>query len=666
MWLRARRWAKTPWARTLWAVWATALVVMPMFGACTDADLEALPTPIPFRDDKLQLRGQVCTTPPESKAFPVRVMFIVDSSQSMDVTDPVQPALGETLREQAVRGVWEPLLEEQAQGVEFSIIRFASEAQGTTGVDEDGDDLVDSYFTADPVRLQAATEGLRVTSGTTNYRNALSEAFFELRTELLNADLASLPLSRYIVIFVSDGLPDADSEAEQLNTAESILAAVEDLQDLADQFRVGEFAFFTAFLGSQATSSVADEAQELLQAMSDVGGGGFRSFPSGEEINFLFVNFSAIRSVFTLKGLSVVNANTVMDQLQVRVLNEQLNSGVEEGSTSLLTDLELDRMFRDMDGDGVPACGEHLVDSDYDGLSDIIEQSLGTDPLFADTDEDGLNDRIEWRTSGLDALDGSDALCVLPSQCTDLDADGFCDCILDADANGVCDCAEGGEESCLDDLGHDCVDEDLDGYCDCADRDEDGHCDYLDRDGDLLNDCEEVLYGTAQLGQDSDADGLPDWLEARSESDPTNADRSDDADIDTTDNGVEVLSGTDVWCDDSSLRSEAAVRYQIDTLGIADGSSCYAFDVSNVTLVPTARNVQAYYPGNGWNRILLFAGEVAFDDPDAFAAYRVACVMAAYEPDGDLKEPPSGQFTLVDSNFVSAEDFDADRDCIWP
>ena len=72
------------------------------------------------------------------------------------------------------------------------------------------------------------------------------------------------------------------------------------------------------------------------------------------------------------------------------------------------------------------------------------------------------------------------------------------------------------------------------------------------------------------------------------------------------------------------------------------------------------------YPGNGWNRVLVYAGEVAFDDPDAFPAYRVACVMARYELNGNYREPASGRVRLQNEDFIPLEEFDAERDCIWP
>ena len=58
---------------------------------------------------------------------------------------------------------------------------------------------------------------------------------------------------------------------------------------------------------------------------------------------------------------------------------------------------------RDTDGDGLPDAWERLVagsdseeeDSDFDGLADGEEVSLGADPLAADTDGDGMSDEEE-------------------------------------------------------------------------------------------------------------------------------------------------------------------------------------------------------------------------------------------------------------------------------
>ena len=635
---------------------------------CTDADLELVPPGRPFLDNKLAVVGDLCTTSPESRVFPLRILFVVDASESMLVNDPPDPVTGETNRERAVRETWEELLAGGPEGVRVGIIRFSSEAQSRTPVDYDADGLADSYFTADQTQLAAATLALRATDRKTNYLNALGEAYFEIRNELVAADKESLPLSKYVVVFVSDGVPQEEDEEQRENSEENILDSVRAIQELGELFHVGDLKLHTAYLSSTEGTLLDQEAQSLLQKMADTGGGNFRSFPSGETINFLFVDFTIIRRVFTLKTLSVTNANALVDINQIKNLVVDPNP----------------RSFVDLDGDLSPACGEPLVDTDGDNLADFMEAEIGTDPHVADTDDDGLWDRLEWRlrTSGLDPLDPDDARCYIPEQCFDVDADTYCDCLLDLDADGTCDCVVDPDTPCADALGHDCVDNDVDGLCDCPDFDDDGRCDYPDRDGDGLNDCQEIFFGTAQNGNDTDADGLPDWREVRALSNPTEKDWLTDADWDQTQNGTEVLAGTDLWCDDSGVRSLVSYQYDLDTLGLVGGKSCYSFTVSNITLVPTLPKVQEElpgsfwarpevgavpYPGNGWNRVLIFFGEVSFDDPESFASYRVACVMARYEPEGNYKSPPSGRVTLTDADFVDArEEFDADTHCIWP
>lgn len=675
---------------------------------CTDAELEPIP-PIPqYRDDKLTIRGDLCTREPDTLIFPLRILFVIDSSVSMEVTDPPDPVTGETGREAAVREVWTDLLDQGPEGVKVGVIRFSAQAQSRTGTDLDGDDLFDTYYTADPVLLDAATQSLGTTDRTTNYVNALGEAYLEMRTELLSAEQESLPLSKYVVIFLSDGVPDVLSENGGSRDSQ-ITEAVTALTDLAEDFRVGEFAFHTAFISS-GRDAFDQDAKDLLAKMADAGNGTFRSFPNGEELNFLFVDLTILKRVFTLKTLSALNLNVVLDRQQVpeRPDPEDLvepDMGVAEGDMGADTDMGVDmapevyvdpdpkprdELFVDLNASEYIECGEPLVDSDADGLSDVVEFAFGTHPLIPDTDDDGLSDFLEWQfaDSGLDALDPTDSRCYIPSTCIDEDMDGQCDCLLDFDTDGTCDCADppvactgqstdpadcvdyqpvpAGE--CANDAGRDCLDEDEDGLCDCPDLDDDGRCDYSDRDADGMSDCEEVFWGTAQNGSDTDADGLPDLSEVRLRTNPATFDLQADLDADSTPNGTEVISATDPTCNDAALRSRTAYRYRLEQRAVASSQTCYDFEVSNITLVPTVADPDApnSYPGNGWNRILLYAGEVSFDDPSAFASYRVACVMASFDPDGNFKNPPSGQIALDEIDFHDARYFDPDTDCVYP
>ena len=627
--------------------------------ACTDVELEPIPAEKTQRDDKIQVGGDFCTRTPESLVFPLRVLFVIDSSVSMEVTDPPDPVTGETGREVAVRTTWEDFFAQGIEGVRVGIIRFSSQAQSRTPVDLDADGLPDTFFSADAVQLAAATAALRQTDRTTNYINALSETYFEIRNELLNADLESLPLSKYVVVFVSDGIPDVDQSDDRGNNADQILESVEAINKLVKTFRVGDFSFHTAYLASGQAAFDA-EAQDLLKRMATKGGGNFRSFPNGEELNFLFVDFSVLRRVFTLKTLSAINFASVMDNAQFVTVPDP-NALAPPPAPNPFT-------FLDLDGDERIGCGEPMVDTDGDGLTDLIELEIGSHPLIRDTDDDGLSDYIEWSLTddGLNPLDPSDATCFVPGPCVDEDLDGFCDCLADRDDNGTCDCVDDPDEECHDTMGHDCVDVDLDGACDCPDRDMDGRCDYRDRDNDGLNDCEEVLFGTAQRGNDTDADGFLDLVEVRFQTSPGEDDVQEDLDADQTLNGIEIQASTNPGCPDAPFRSRIAYRYQLEELGIDESRTCYDFNVSNITLLPTLANPRGTYPGNGWNRILFYAGEVAFDDPDAFARYRVACVQAAYNPDGNVRNPPSGRFDLEESDFVEVLDFDPDAHCKMP
>jgi hypothetical protein len=670
--------------------------------SCTEAKLEKIPPRPIFRDDKLSISGEICTREPETLTFPLRVLFVIDSSVSMDVTDPPDPVSGETGRERAVRETWTRLIGDGREGVRVGIVRFSAQARSRTATDINGDMLPDTFFTADENLLDTATRALRATDRTTNYVNALGEAYYEMRTELIGAELESLPLSKYVVIFLSDGVPDVDSSDERGDSRQAILDQVRALRELADTFRVGDFSFHTVYLSS-GQESFDQRAQSLLKRMADLGDGNFRSFPNGEELNFLFVDFTVLRRLFTLQTLSAVNLNAVKDFEQVPMIEEPPDDGMMAGGADMgmmgpdagatMPDMGTyprqapvpELSYVDVNSTGRIECGEPLADTDGDGLSDVAEHEIGTNPFLRDTDDDGLNDQLEWslRDDGLDPLDPEDSQCFIPNPCVDEDDDGFCDCVLDTDADGVCNCEEDDELRCQDDRGHDCVDEELDedgnivgdGFCDCPDFDEDGRCDYDDRDGDGLHDCEEVLYGTAQNGNDTDADGLPDNVEVRFGTNPAKADQLEDVDNDRTLNGIEVLANTNPVCDDTAMRSRTAYRYSVVERGLEGARSCYDFSIGNITLVPTLSSEArpgeepvepARYPGDGSNRILIYAGEVSFDDPNAFASYRVACVEASYYPDGNYKNPPSGRFRLEEDDFVDAEEFDAEMHCKTP
>ena len=135
---------------------------------------------------------------------------------------------------------------------------------------------------------------------------------------------------------------------------------------------------------------------------------------------------------------------------------------------------------------------KYLADTDNDGLPNLIEKEIGSDPYDPDTDGDGLPDGYEVLTLGTDPTKN------------------------DSDDNGILD----GDE-----------DFDLDGLTNLQEYEKGTEPFNEDTDGDGLKDGDEVnTYGTDPLKVDTDEDGLYDGDEIYFEDDPL--------DPDTNGNGI--------------------------------------------------------------------------------------------------------------------------------
>jgi hypothetical protein len=100
-----------------------------------------------------------------------------------------------------------------------------------------------------------------------------------------------------------------------------------------------------------------------------------------------------------------------------------------------------------------------------------------------------------------------------------------------------------------------------------ADKDGDGRPD--DSDGDGLLDCEERFLGTNRTLFDSDGDGIPDRLEVQFGTNPVVDDASDDQlDFDGMPNGDEIRFHTDPRIRDAAHRSHNSYRYKVQRDGV--------------------------------------------------------------------------------------------------
>ena len=153
-----------------------------------------------------------------------------------------------------------------------------------------------------------------------------------------------------------------------------------------------------------------------------------------------------------------------------------------------------------------------IKDTDQDGLFDLIETQLGTDPNNPDTDGDGLKDGDEVNKYGTNPLN------------PDTDGDGLRD----------------GREV---ELGTDPLnpDTDDDGLVDGREVELGTNPKVADSDADELSDGDEVdKYGTNPLKSDTDDDGLPDGEEIGLGTNPLEA----DTDKDGLPDGKELQTGT--------------------------------------------------------------------------------------------------------------------------
>jgi streptogramin lyase len=206
----------------------------------------------------------------------------------------------------------------------------------------------------------------------------------------------------------------------------------------------------------------------------------------------------------------------------------------------------------DGDGDGLTNLFEFVLDTDptaadtdVDGLSDGDEYQIhGTDPLDPDSDADGLQDGAEVLTYGSDPLD------------PDTDADGLSDgaevfvhgtdpLVVDTDADGMPDGWEVGVG--LDPLANDSAgDEDADGLSNLEEFAAGTNPFDPDSDADGLADGDEVhVHGTNPASADTDADRMPDGWEVSFGLDPLRDDASEDLDGDGWTNFQEFRDGTD-------------------------------------------------------------------------------------------------------------------------
>lgn len=236
------------------------------------------------------------------------------------------------------------------------------------------------------------------------------------------------------------------------------------------------------------------------------------------------------------------------------------------------------------------------LDQDNDGLPDLLEARLLTDPKKADSDGDGINDAEEIGENTdepkdtdldgiIDALDNVDN--------SDSDNDGLTDTqemnlksdpqVADSDGDGINDLEELGENI------KQPLDTDNDGILNLIDKDD---------DNDNLSTRYETRIGTNPLSNDSDKDGLLDNVEVKAPGSDTLQDTDSDKlinpidsddDNDTLPTSTELILGTNhlkIDSDDDGIADAIEVGKNLEAAIDTDGDGIIdALDITDDTVV---------------------------------------------------------------------------------
>jgi len=611
------------------------LVLAAFLAGCTDAGLEVSQGEGPATvDDKLTVQGRLCTKTPTDEEFPVKIMFIIDTSYSQRVTDPAQQ------RVTAVNQVLDRFAGNPS--VKFSVIAFDAVVTDIT-----------KGFTSTPDRA-AITQRLQQSDRLTDYQGALGAAYATLSKDMVESGPAIRARTKYVVIFFSDGSPDpqcwggtacdpsAPNQCEIPGNPSASCKQIScqpngrcgpvyqtvctvDRRDWPEEFQLPT--------GTNPNTGQAWTWEDFQGLYPEMEAG--RNYNTPDQIVEKVQDIMALQTVYNVGELRLHTAllfdpnigqafidafcldrPTAIDLMQKMAAAgngtfTEFTSGAQISFLNInyVSIKQLYKMTNVVawNTNTVPTKDGPLVDSDGDGLPDIDEDTLktcgskgglgcgsGTDPL--DSDGDGYTDAFEvrLRSSGFDPLDPTRPAILCPAAAR------------------------------------------------------------VDFDGDGLRDCEESVIGTDPRLHDTDRDRFPDGVEFYGGTSPvTPEDITQDADTDGVRNGEEILFHWDPLGKEPPQNQPARYWYQIRGLGeTPDGRTCYDFDIRDIQLVVTRG---ASDEERGVNKTILYFVEGPPDDPKDYGVLRTACVRAKFTSEF-LKVPADGKVTLCEQHFKPGGD----------
>ena len=621
---------------------------------CTERNLYSRVGQEPPLVDKVALTGILCTDDPATRQFPVKILFIVDSSGPMREAAP----FGEHVF--AMEQVVSQFL--PIANVFVGVIRYDTNAQSLIS-EQRG--RITSGFSRDDALVDAAFATVRTGAGARDFPAALSLARSLITGDAFQEDLGPLSRTKYVVVHIASGspapeIPDSRCDGLFEQTPDNCeLAFLEkfarDLRDQLEDLGAAEFAFHTVQLETPVEGAPCDPTAGA--AACGGAGGGLACIQVGVRPDFgrcvqlcdpnaPICDADPNRDVCTQVVLPDATAVNVCARGELACFDgiDNDNDGDDRdcsdpdypygcnGNNNCEADCRSQCRLAQIGDTMARATGgryERFFTPDQINLGRIDFRStqrlfvlkefmvtnrnaLATESGFVpDTDADGLSDAMEDML-GLDALN------------PDVDGDYYNDKL----------------EHLLRSLGLDPLVPNV--LPDCDDP-------VVDTDGDGLRDCEEKLLASDRTLFDSDADGFPDQVEFRAGTNVIFNDALDDLDLDGVSNAAELRGHSDVSANDARVRAELSYRYRSIDLGATnDQRSCYDMRVTNVTLVNTRD--RGLGPGN--NDIIVYFGQVPQGDLEGFGIFDAAQIRVQFLPP-DRRIPDTAIFDLQENDFVS-------------
>lgn len=625
---------------------------------CSDALVQRPPKDDINVDNRLAISGRVCTADPDLDGFPVKVVLIVDQSGSMCISDPpgsqgdmgfcqmygtAPPGVTQPARVRALNRLLDQF--EQQRNVQVALVPFETNVNEpwppATGPGAERFARPDGAL-----RTQINNMQSRLGKGT-DYQGALAYAYALISSDITlqeERNPASLPRTRYVVVFLTDGVPYpkcaandaltqyADDLNPDLTWADSIgsgdfcneidpddpdaitgyvagtdrnqnyqlFSYVKQIIDLKDQFNVGDVRLHTVLMfNEEAVRNCGPICQDVY--------GEYVRWPGRVPVADGPAAAHSI-AAWTLQQLAV-RGNGVYQEFSNFQGLATLNLGALDYSSLYSPNVMKSFFVQAMSSEA----GEDArkVDTDGDGLIDELDNDFthATSRYVADSDEDGFDDMFEVRRAD----------------------DGFQPATRDGrgcDPNSP--------------LTLDCV--------------------AADTDGDGLSQYAEDYLNTRRTIIDSDGDGIPDGLEVKYGLDPRlRLLNGLDTDGDGTSDNIEIRMGSNPVFRDRSFQEKNAFQYKISS-EVEGNHVCYDFTVSNLQLVTPPNRAGLR---QGFNLFKLWFSEapesgVATD----FGVWRTACAWAQYDPPG-VRVPAGPEIEALDDGrfdeprfFLTGSDYE--------